>query len=594
MALCCASGPGFSALYVVSDGLTAIVCFCAAVMLLKRVREGSLLSGKRIAPWLAALTAGAGITQLIEIWAGRHSLAWPAGIFKGVSAAAVVSATVMLVRKNPDSIQDRRREAELDALNRALVDDKAHFEMAAKAAGLGFWSFDMASQSMQGDETMLQLYGLSRADAPLPYSAWLARLHPEDRNRVEQEMSNAVKGHREFASEFRVVLPRGEVRHIKAAARITRDGDGRAAQMFGVNFDISRRKGVDEQFRLAIEAAPTGMLLLNLSGSIVLVNAQIETLFGYRREELLGQKIELLVPERFRAHHPDFRLSYFAEPKVRAMGAGRELYGLRKDGSELPVEIGLNPIHTSDGEFVLSSIIDLSHQREIDRMRSDFVSTVSHELRSPLTSINGSLGLLHSGATGVLPDKAAAMVRIAYLNSEHLVRIINDILDIGKLESGKLELKMANVPLAALLQQAIEANAAYAQKYGVTYRFEDASADVRVVVDADRLNQVITNLLTNAAKFSPRGADVIIRVRSGSKSILVEIEDFGAGIPEEFRDSVFEKFMQADSSAGRRFEGTGLGLSIARKLVEAMGGTIGFRSEHGKGSTFFFGLPRAG
>src|SRR3984885_2827299 len=241
--------------------------------------------------------------------------------------------------------------------------------------------------------------------------------------------------------------------------------------MLGVTFDITERKHADQQFRLAIEAAPTGMLLMDVRGSIVLVNAQIERLFGYPRSELLGQLMETLVPERFRASIPNFRSGSFSGPTAHAA----DLYGLRRDGSEVPIEIGLNPLLTSEGEFVLCSIVDLSQRLEIERIRNEFVSTVSHELRTPLTSIRVSLGLLESGSMGALPGKAAEMVTIAYKNSGRLVRIINDILDIGTIDAGKLALQMRIVTLAELLQQSVEANAGFAEKCEVRFVLEQVS-----------------------------------------------------------------------------------------------------------------------
>jgi CheY-like chemotaxis protein len=193
---------------------------------------------------------------------------------------------------------------------------------------------------------------------------------------------------------------------------------------------------------------------------------------------------------------------------------------------------------------------------------------------------------------GALSVKAAAMVGIAYKNSERLVRIINDILDIGKLEAGQLALQMVSVPLSELLRQSVEINAAYAEKYQVRFLVDGGSTDDRVSADPDRLMQVITNLLSNAAKFSPPGADVCIRILPGSSTVRIEVEDSGEGIPEAFRSQIFEKFAQADASPTRRFEGTGLGLSIARKLVEAMGGMIGFSTVVGQGTIFYIELRR--
>jgi PAS domain S-box-containing protein len=356
--------------------------------------------------------------------------------------------------------QDVTARKQIEALRQQMIE---RFSVASSAAGLGFWDFDLMTHSLQWDDQMFRLFGRSRSEGKQPNALMAETLHPDDSERSEREFNDTISGNCPFDTEFRIVHPNGTIRHLRSAARFTRSGGGRATKMFGVSFDITERKLADEQFRMAIEAAPTGMLLMNSAGTIVLANAQIETLFGYARAELLGQRIEMLVPERFRGDHPNFRQGFFSAPKARAMGKGSDLYGLRKDGSEVPVEIGLNPLQTTGGEFVLSSIVDLTQRRAIDRLRADFISTVSHELRTPSTSINGSLGLVQSGAMGALPDKAAAMIRIAYKNSGRLARIINDILDIGKLESGQLSLQMGSVPLANLLQQSIEANLGYAE-----------------------------------------------------------------------------------------------------------------------------------
>ena len=235
----------------------------------------------------------------------------------------------------------------------------------------------------------------------------------------------------------------------------------------------------------------------------------------------------------------------------------------------------------------------IAEQRKIERVRMEFVSTVSHELRTPLTSISASLGLLQSGAMGTFPERAAAMLAIASKNSDRLVRIVDDILDIGKLEAGGMELRLTQVSLSAVLRQSVEVNAGYAQKYGVQFVLTPAAGDDMVMADPERLLQVTTNLLSNAAKFSPPGSDVLIRVLPGRELCRVEVEDAGPGIPEDFQDRVFEKFAQADASAARRFEGTGLGLSIARGLIDAMHGRLDFRTLPARGTVFHFDLPTA-
>jgi PAS domain S-box-containing protein len=558
----------------------------------------------------AMFNMACGVTHLVGIGAVWYSHRWIGYAMEAFTALTSASAAVLLLRSLPsvqhdsslsaksemnDSTAIREpsearndRVGQLKALNRNLVEDAARSAIAADAAGLGFWTFDVAANELHWDETMFRLYGISPTENPEPEVLLTTRAQLRARIQLEGTQDSAVDGERDYESEFSAIHPSGPVRHLKAVARIIRDSDGRPLRMLGATFDITERKHSDEQFRLAIEAAPTGMLLTDLRGTIVLVNAQIEHLFGYPRSELLGRPIELLVPEGFRFKMSEFPQG-FLKDSTTLIG---KVTGSRKDGMHIPVEIGLNPLVTSEGQFVLSSIVDLSHRMEIDRIRNEFVSTVSHELRTPLTSIRGSLGLLQSGAMGALTSEAAEMVTIAYKNSGRLVRIINDILDIGTIDAGKLTLQMGIVPLGDLLQQSVEDNAVFAEKCDVRFVLEPVAVTDRVMADPDRLMQVMVNLLSNAAKFSMPGGDVVIRVRPGIITLRIEVEDSGDGIPESFKAHVFEKFAQADASTSRRFAGTGLGLNISRKLVEAMGGSIGFYSAAIRGTIFFVELPR--
>jgi PAS domain S-box-containing protein len=613
-------------LHVISDGFISLAYLSISCMLLHFVYRRIDLRHKWIFLCFAIFIVACGFTHAMEVWTIWHPAYWISGGMKLITALASVSTAILLIAyfpnalrlPSPSAIQAARLEIEreliervraeeglrrldgilensvadrieqLEALNRTLVEDSARSAIAADAAGLGFWTFDVAANALQWDESMFRLYGLQASESKEPGALLESRARLAYHARFKQGAADAPASGRDYDVESRVVHPNGVIRYLKAVARITRDAEGRAIRMLGVTFDITERKHADEQFRLAIESAPTGMLLMDLNGSIVLVNAQIEKLFGYPRSELLGRPIEMLLPERFRTMIPDFRKGLFTMP----MAGARDLYGLRKDGFEVPIEIGLNSLLTSGKGVVLSSIVDLSQRFEMDRIRNEFVSTVSHELRTPLTSIRGSLGLLQSGAMGALSENASEMVAIAYKNSGRLVRIINDILDIGTIDAGKLTLQMSSVLLGELLEQSVEANAGFAEKCEVRFVLEPVSANDRVTADPDRLMQVVANLLSNAAKFSLPGAEVRIRVRSGSTTMRIEVEDSGAGIPEAFKAHIFEKFAQADASATRRFEGTGLGLSIARKLVEAMGGSIGFNSVVDQGTVFYVELPR--
>jgi signal transduction histidine kinase len=244
--------------------------------------------------------------------------------------------------------------------------------------------------------------------------------------------------------------------------------------------------------------------------------------------------------------------------------------------------------------LVMQSLEDAAARA--NRMKNEFISTVSHELRTPLTSINASLGLMADGAVGELSSESRNLVRIAQQNSDRLIRLITDILDIDKIESGKLEYDVRELGLGALIEQTVETHRSLAGERSLELVVNDEAEGARVRADADRLIQVVTNLLSNAIKFSPEGALVEVSTARRDGMIRVSVRDRGPGIPESFHDLVFEKFTQADGSDRRRLGGTGLGLSICRAIIEDLGGRIDFETEAGAGTTLFFELPeqRAG
>ncbi len=237
---------------------------------------------------------------------------------------------------------------------------------------------------------------------------------------------------------------------------------------------------------------------------------------------------------------------------------------------------------------------DVTAFKEVERLKNDFIAMISHELRTPLTSIHASLALLSSGVVCDLPPQTENMMKIAYKNSERLVRLVNEILDIEKIEAGMMYPQIEPIPVASFLAQAIEENSAYGKKHGVKFLLGDIPEDCTLLADTNRLMQVLANLLSNAAKFSKRGGKVIVAATQMKNEIVrLEVSDDGMGIPDKFRNQIFEKFSQGDASITRSQEGTGLGLNISKKLVEAMGGEIGFQSKFGKGTTFYINFPMA-
>ena len=346
-----------------------------------------------------------------------------------------------------------------------------------------------------------------------------------------------------------------------------------------------------EMFELAVESCPCGMLMTDGAGKILIINSEIERMFGYRREELIGRPVDMLVPERQRRGHAEQRREFAARPQARRLGASRDLLAVRKDGSEFPVEIGLNPTRAGEEFFVLSAIVDIGARKQRERLKEEFVSTVSHELRTPMTSISGALGLVVAGAAGKLPDQAARLIVIAHANCQRLVRLVNDILDMEKLASGRVQFNLKRVDPVPLLEQTIDAIRGFADGYGVRVRLEASSVPDTVLIDPDRFTQVITNLLSNAIKFSPRDGEVMVAIERRRDDVCISVRDHGQGIPPEFKPHVFEQFAQANGTDSRERGGTGLGLSIVQQIVARLGGRVGFDDALGGGTVFRVELP---
>lgn len=272
------------------------------------------------------------------------------------------------------------------------------------------------------------------------------------------------------------------------------------------------------------------------------------------------------------------------------MEASRDLVGRRKDGSEFPVEIGLNPIKTRRGVLILSVIVDITERKRLERLKDTFVSTVSHELRTPLTSICGSLGLLMGTAAKDLPERTVRLLTLAQSNSERLVKLVNDILDIEKLEAGQVVFKFKLVELRPLIEQVVDGNRGFADAYLVWLRL-DIQGEAQVWADPDRLSQVVTNLISNAIKFSRPDGEVVVAAKEQNGSIRLSVRDHGDGIPAEFKPRIFQKFAQADGSNTKKTGGTGLGLSIVKEIVTRLNGNVGFADAPGGGTVFYVDLP---
>lgn len=347
----------------------------------------------------------------------------------------------------------------------------------------------------------------------------------------------------------------------------------------------------EEHTRTIIDTVLDGVITIDSRGIIQTFNPAAESIFDYSADEVIGKNVSILMPEPHAGMHDSYIQRHLETGESRIIGIGRETFGLKKDGRRFPIDLAVSPM-SAKGEKMFTGIVrDITERKRIEAMKSDFVSTVSHELRTPLTSIVGSLGLVRTGVAGALPEKAETMIDIAYSNAERLVTLINDILDIEKIASGNMVFDMSSLDMGALAADSVRDNAGYAGNYNVSFNLTQIDPSIVARGDKQRLLQVFANLLSNAAKFSPDGGTVDIAVRRVHDTVRVEIADKGPGIPKEYHDRLFERFSQADSSTTRTKGGTGLGLAISKSIIERHFGTIGFETEPGVGTTFWFELP---
>lgn len=362
-------------------------------------------------------------------------------------------------------------------------------------------------------------------------------------------------------------------------------------------------KQVEERFRAVLESTPDGIVMANPTGHIVFANSQAERLFAYEPGELRGKLVEALLPQRLHKAHIGHRSSYFAQPRVRAMGAGLELHGRRKNGSEFPVEISLSPLRMDETALVMSAIRDISDRKRIEqelreknialenasRAKDRFLASMSHELRTPLNAIIGFTGTLLMRLPGPLTEDQEKQLQTVQSSARHLLSLINDLLDVAKIEADRQELRREAVDCRAIVEEVAGSLRTLAERNGLDLTIAIPPESLMANTDRRAVSQILINLAGNAIKFTERGAVKLHACRfaaDGHRGIAISVEDTGPGIREQDQAKLFESFTRLDVDYSRTLPGTGLGLHLSRKLAELLGGRLTFRSEYGKGSVF--------
>lgn len=350
-----------------------------------------------------------------------------------------------------------------------------------------------------------------------------------------------------------------------------------------------KARALSDQFTATIiDKMIAGLITTNERGKIETVNPAAVAIFGYRPDELIGQSIRVLM-----AASDEQAMAALKVMPGPALGRVTEWEARRKDGTTFPMELSLFEFETEKGRHLAGNVRDISERREIDRMKSEFVSVVSHELRTPLTSVRGALQIVLDDAPQFKDPEHAPLLQIALNNCERLIRIINDILDVSKIESGQVRLNMEVCDAADAIRASLETSGEMARAAGVRIVIEDPARPALVRIDMDRFSQVLTNLVSNAIKFSPRGGVVTVTTNLGPRGIGISVRDHGPGIAAADIPVLFNKFKQLDSSATRSRGGSGLGLAIAKALIEEHSGSISVESVVGQGSVFTVNVPYA-
>ncbi|MEP6538758.1 MAG: PAS domain S-box protein, partial [Bryobacteraceae bacterium] len=696
--------------------------------------------------WVAAILGGVSVSCFFyaPLWSpGLESVPGYVefGLYTVVSAGIAFLGGAM--QAAPSGAHKKLHQTREDL---ALSDERLSLTLGS--AGIGVWSRDLENNLIEGDENYRNLFGLPRGHFDFTVDMFVEMLHPEDRERVIREINAAVEETGEYSSEFRVTWPTGEVRYLSSRGNVYFDSSGRASRRMGVCWDVTEQRRVEEnlraatqrlaierkfrelleaapdavvvanedgriilvnteseklfgysrdellgqtiellvprsfrgkhpaqragfaaehrsrikgaglnlhalrkdgtefpveislsmldtedgplvysairditeraraeaKFRSLLEAAPDAVVVADQQGKIVLVNTQAGRLFGYLRDELLGQTIDMLVPERLRGQHPGHRTGFFAEPRVRNMRAGTEIFAVRKDGTEVPVEINLSPVDTDEGVLVSAAIRDITVRKRVESQimnlnqqlkeaakdakaanlaKSTFLSTMSHEIRTPMNAILGYAQLMTRDPG--LGAEARSNLEVIGRSGEHLMTLLDGVLNMSKIEAGRIELHPVAFNLPNLLTDLEGMYRSKAEAKGL--RFEmlvDGESVPYVRADEPKLRQMLMNLLGNAVKFTRTGQitlHIALNQRNDGRLWLSAIvKDTGAGIAAEDHEKVFELFSQTKSTPNTQ-EGTGLGLAISRRYARLMGGDVTVSSTPGKGSCFQFDIP---
>jgi PAS domain S-box-containing protein len=508
-----------------------------------------------------------------------------------------------------------------------LLESSARFALAADSARIGVWDFDLTDDRATWDDWMYRMYGIQKTGEFENLASWAEALHPDDRQRCVAEVNAAIRGPTEFSSEFRIIRPGGEVRHIKADSRTVRGADGCALRMAGVNFDVTdarrsemvARRETASLLRTVLDAASEVSIIATDENLVIRVfNAGAERMLGYASSEVVGTETLARIHDPAEIESYSQRLGAQTGRRIDALSSIVEPSALRqplertyvrKNGSRITVSLFISAMRSDDGDIrgYVCVAHDITQQNEnqnalldatakaenANNAKSLFLANMSHEIRTPMSAVIGLSYLLMHTSLDAEQSGLLAKIQIA---SNSLLGLITNILDLSKIEAHELLVESIAFSLPDLLRDVAAVMAVHADAKAIDFSMDTPSGLPEALTgDPTRLKQILTNLLSNAIRFTHKGSvrfSMGVRADTASEVILsFAVTDTGIGIAPENQETLFDPFAQADASTTRRYGGTGLGLSIVKQLSELLGGTVELRSAVGIGSTFTVVLP---